>query len=398
MRAGGRLIMFKVWVACIVSGLFVLLCLPLMIATAKGEEDLRVSVIDFGALPDGQSDSTAAINRAVAFAKLHNGIAYVPKGVFVHRSFSLDGVALIGAGQDSVLLAPNPEDASIYLRGAKPSLRDLSVEVHSSRRDTRNPAVFIDHATGFVVEGVSVEGGNQGGIFDFGGSYGRIVNNRVQDTLADAIHNTYGAHDIIVAGNFVRRSGDDMIAVVSYGNEILCHDILIENNDLADQRWGRGISVVGGERVTIRNNSISQTNCCAGIYVAAESAYKTHSVHDILVQDNLLVDTSGSTGHGAIMIFADRGSVRDVRIERNMIQRPRHSGVRLRGAVAQIELIDNQIVDPHGPGFTSDGARAYCIGNLVNNAAVTPSFCNVGGNLRVTGALLDAGSQNGVAH
>ena len=81
---------------------------------------------------------------------------------------------------------------------------------------------------------------------DFGGSHGTIAHNVVRNTLADGIHNTHGAHDIIIDHNTVRAAGDDMIAVVSYGGEALCHDILIVDNDVADQEWGRGISVVGG--------------------------------------------------------------------------------------------------------------------------------------------------------
>ena len=73
--------------------------------------------------------------------------------------------------------------------------------------------------------------------------------------------------------NVVRNARVDMIAVVTYEGEPLCHNILIENNDLADQPSGRGITVVGGRDVTIQGNQITRTNCCAGIYIADEASW-----------------------------------------------------------------------------------------------------------------------------
>ena len=95
-----------------------------------------------------------------------------------------------------------------------------------------------------------------------------------------------GAHHIYIAGNKVWNSGDDMIGVVTYqAQPVNTHEILLENNDLSNQPWGRGISVVGGERITIRNNKITKSSD-AGVYIAAEDSWNTRGGRNILVTRN----------------------------------------------------------------------------------------------------------------
>lgn len=349
-----------------------------------------VSITDYGAVPDGRSDSTAAIKAAITAAKFRGLSVFVPPGTFSHRSFSLDGISMSGVGPASILLAPNPEDGTIFLRRSGLALRDMTVKVKSSHRDSRNPAIWIDSAERFEIGSVTVDGGNAGGIFDSGGRNGSIVHNTVRNTLADAIHNTNGAHEIVIAGNTVRHAGDDMIAVVSYMGESISHNILIADNDLADQQNGRGISVVGGQDVTIQGNTVARTDCCAGIYLASEKAWKTQSVRNILVRDNILTDNSGSTGHGAIMIFADGGSVRDIRLERNTIIDARHAAVTLLGAVRNIALIDNRFANPAEGSITGDGSNVYCKGNTVGGLPVLATPCGSPENFTVMGSSLSS--------
>ena len=341
--------------------------------------------MDFGAVADGKTDSTGAINQAIQTARQLRSAVYVPKGTFIHGSFVLDGVSMFGAGPESVLWARSAEASNIYLRGTAPSLRALSVRITSSGRDVRNFAVYVDGATGFVVDRVHIDGGNAGGILNFGGTDGRITDNQISNTLADAIHNTNGARHILIAGNVVRRAGDDMIAVVSYRMQPISRDFLIENNDLQDQAFGRGIAVVGGQDVTIQGNRIVGTRCCAGIYLASEFVFRTNSVRNVIVRDNVLIDNSGPTRHGAIMIFADRGSVRQVRIERNSITGARHAAITLRGSVGDIALVDNRMVRPAEDGITGVRPSVFCRGNQLDGESLIP-LCEPDDTVSATGA------------
>ncbi len=372
------------------------LCLPMLACAlltcgsdARATQNRLISITDYGAVPGGNHDATGAINAAIAAARLRGRAVLVPAGVFRHRSFSLTGVTMVGEGPASVLLAPNSHDSNIYLRGSSPQLRDLAVRVESTKRDAANFAIYIDHAVGAVVEDVAVDGGNAGGIFNFGGSGGRIVGNSVQNTLADAIHNTNGAHDILIANNRVRNAGDDMIAVVSYSGEIPVRNILIRDNDLANSNESRGISVVGGHNITIVGNVIARTGCCAGIYLASEASYKTQSVRDVVVRDNVLIGNSGRTQHGAIMLFADNRSVRSISIAGNTIIDARHSAIRLLGNVSGVTLLDNRLIRPADQGIDGRGHDVHCAGNTLNGRPADDATCDSAREvIHVTGATL----------
>jgi polygalacturonase len=357
---------------------------------AQSDRSTAVSILDHGASADGRQDSTAAISASIAAAKRLGVPVFVPPGQFRHRSFSLDGVTMLGTGPASALFAPDPQDGSIYLRGTGPQLRYLTATLTTTSRDTRNFVVYVDHAAHFLIQGVGVQGGNAGGIFNCGGRDGLILANHVKDTLADAIHNTNAAQNIVIAGNTVRRAGDDMIAVVSYEREPISHNILIQANDVADQDHGHGISVVGGMDVTILRNRIERTNCCAGIYLASETAYDTHSVQNIILRDNVLTDNSGRTGHGAIAFFADKGSVQDVAVEDNTIVNARHAPLTFWGSVYNVILTGNRYINPAETDISYPKVNIFCTGNTLNGQLLDAASCDPARSYvgHITGASL----------
>jgi len=357
--------------------------------TPQAHDNSAISILDYGAVPDGSSDSTTAIRSAISAAKLQGRSVLVPPGTFRHKGFSLEGVSMSGEGSASILFAPDPKNSNIYMRGSRPSLRNLTVKVQSSERDSQNFAVYVDASANFLIESVTVEGGNAGGIFNFGGHNGRIIHNLVQNTLADAIHNTHGAHDIIVADNTVRHAGDDMIAVVSYSDQTISHNILITHNLLTDSEGGRGISVAGGQDVTIESNTVARTACCAGIYLASEAFWNTQNVRNIIVRDNLLTDNSGPTGHSAIMMYSNLGSVRAIRVERNTIVHARHAAIRLWGNVGDVALVDNSLANPAEEGITGTGTNVSCAGNTLDGLPITAATCGAAqSKVTVTGSTL----------
>lgn len=66
-----------------------------------------------------------------------------------------------------------------------------------------------------------------------------IVGNTVQATLADGIHTTHGSTNVLVRGNTVKDTGDDLIAVVSYqADGSLSANVLIDGNTVSGNYWG----------------------------------------------------------------------------------------------------------------------------------------------------------------
>ncbi len=339
-----------------------------------------VSIADHGATPDDDTDDTAAIAEAIVAAQSQRKAVYIPSGIWLFTTFRFNGIALVGEGANSVLYAPIASSSMIILNGDGPSLANLKVHIAGVRRTDVDHAIFIERATNFTISRIEVMGAQAGGIVNYGGSKGRIINNYIHDTFADAIHNTLGASDTVIANNRVRNSGDDMIAVVSYiPDGIHCRNILIQNNNLANLTHGRGISVVGGRDITIKSNSVAFTTCCAGIIIASEPHYNTYGGHNILVQDNLLLHNGGSTGHGAIMISAlnPGHSFARVMIKENVVAYARHDGIKLEGQVADAAIIGNSFTGSGGQAINlTSGSNLHCQGNIVDGSVIVPLRCN----------------------
>jgi Right handed beta helix region/Pectate lyase superfamily protein len=334
----------------------------------------QLAVRTFGAVGDGRHDDTAALQRA--FAALRPGdTLHFGAGRFVHASrlvVAAPGAHLLAEG--ATLHATNPADQALLIQADGVVVRGFTLTaVTDRRRDApweSRIAIWRDgpaaaRATNGVhildnriVEAGPAPGRSQGGPAPSGGSERSerggsdqpgtalanssssaaifvhhaqgftIARNLVRRPLADAIHVTGGSSQGRVIGNTVRESGDDMVAVVSYlpsaserarGVPTLVRDVLIADNDLAGQYWGRGISVVGGEAVTIQGNRIDAATHAAGVYIAREAVYRTHGVRNVRVSGNTItrIQTVAPeysaleparagvrTGHGAIEVVA----------------------------------------------------------------------------------------------
>jgi hypothetical protein len=76
-------------------------------------------------------------------------------------------------------------------------------------------------------------------------------------------------------------SGDDGFAVVSYlSNGVRVRNVHWHDVTVRNQRWGRGISVVGGESITVDHGDVDGS-AGAGVYIAAEPQYNTYGVDGV---------------------------------------------------------------------------------------------------------------------
>jgi hypothetical protein len=243
-----------------------------------------------------------------------------------------------------------------------------------------------------------------------------------------------------VVKNIVRENGDDMIAVVSYmsnaGTPIstmlasmstlreqrLNRNILITDNDVKGQYCGRGITVVGGENVTIQYNQISDTTYAAGVLLARESGYLSFGVRNVIVLNNTIqnVQTTAPvysvgdlasrprTGHAGIEIhslatsaeladptFANAIAIDRVRVENNSVTNTRADGIRLgvgTGRVGPSAVVDNKMLSVNKTALNvMDAVSAeynnYCSGNTDEGNPTTSNLCS-GSPPPVTGSTL----------
>jgi hypothetical protein len=360
-------------------------------------------VTEFGAKPNDGVDDSAAIQKAIDSLG-HGEWLVFPPGTY-HQNKSIwvrtPGVKLWGDGarvhatntQDqSFLMAAN--GASIYKftltavtdkRGSTPW--QSRIAIFSKVEQTEPLRDNIIRGNKIIASGepgtAQANSATAAGIFIYRARGFLVADNLVSRSLSDGIHMSGGSFDGRVVGNTVRETGDDMISVVSYMTEDgwasesakttaaalnerkqlkLSQNILIANNFVTGQYWGRGISVVGGSYVTIKNNTIERNTTASAVYLAREASYHTFGVHHVRVQDNIIreVQTTkplytpagfkehSKTGQGAIevytQIFEDEKSItslanelmiRDVAITGNTIENTISHGVRIGSSVGK---------------------------------------------------------------
>lgn len=289
-----------------------------------------ILVTNYGAVPNDESDDTNAIQAAINAARAGDWVVF-PAGRYIHhKSLTVLRPRVTLYGEGAVLHASNPSDQSIMLKADGGRVYNFTLTaVTEGRRGepwTSRISVFgLDSPNGYlndiIVQNNRIvpadlstgtplsNGASAAGILVVGARNFTIAGNTVRRSLSDGIHITHSSRNGRIVNNTVTETGDDMIAVVSYlntqwrtnarssstwltehQNRTLAQDILIANNTVSDQYWGRGISVVGGKNVTIKNNDISRSAMAAGILLSREEVPSTHGVNNVLVLNNTIRD------------------------------------------------------------------------------------------------------------
>ena len=294
-----------------------------------------------------------------------------PAGKYLHSKSLRVRVAGVTIWSDgATLVATNPLDTAMMMQADNTTLYGFRMHTATTSRGSalQHARIVIapnGNTTGPRVKNVTVRrntvenagapgttyanGSSASGIFIYHADGFLVAENTVKRSLADGIHTTGGSINGRVIKNTVRENGDDMIAVVSYmaakGTEIssmtsnmatmrdqrLNRNILITDNDVKGQYWGRGITVVGGENVTIQHNAIADTTHGAASFWRRESGYLSFGVKDVIVRNNTIsnvqtgapcirtatidVGAYGSRGHrGALACDVERTGRFGVRV------------------------------------------------------------------------------------
>jgi len=344
-----------------------------------------VNIRDFGAVGDGFREVADALDRAIASLP-SGGTVHFPPGIYAHNAvLEIRAPNIILSGTDATLLATNPDQAAVKITGTNSGIRDLTISANPAdergERDEHSGIIIAGRSN--TVISTSVSRTKSAGIFVSGGQNYVIACNTIFDTLADGIHSTDGASGGRVIGNRVRNSGDDGIALVSYRGRAPASQIVIEDNDVAQIRWGRGISVIGSTGAVIRRNRVSAIAMAAGIIVAREASFNTPGAREVLIEDNTIGDIQQSlqpapgrrrTGHAAIEINSDGSSealaVSDVKILRNRVSGSGYDGIRLLGNIDRISIDSNMLDSIAGrPIRNISGTQVTCQANRASGAA-----------------------------
>ncbi|MCQ4087427.1 right-handed parallel beta-helix repeat-containing protein [Saccharibacillus sp. JS10] len=335
----------------------------------------KLSVTDFGAVPNDGKDDYQAFVAAAQAAKQQKKTLSIPAGTFtLSQIWTIDGIAVEGAGKAStVLVSTNPQKGSIDLKGSNVSLRNLKhvYEKTVPRGDGAHEknSITVRGASNFVIDGISVSKSSTAGIMvAYGSNNGVISNNTITNTGADGIHMTTESRNLTVENNTVTSAGDDAIAVVSYqSSSVPVRSVTIRKNTVSGVSKGRGISVVGGEQVTITGNRVKDT-AMAGIYIGVEGAYRTMNVDGVQVIQNT-VDHAGiktPEKHPNVLVYAGQGSIDNVKFSRNIIKNAAHRGIGVwgEGNIRNVIFERNTLSNTKGAKTTFEKGKVQLIENV----------------------------------
>jgi DUF971 family protein len=333
---------------------------------------------------DAADDSTAALQARLDQLQPGETLiledrTYLHSGVIQIR---VPGVRIDGNG--ATLQATNDETSSVQILAHGVSLTNMSLSAAPAgqRWTGLDQHKLVVGANDVTVSDVTITGSAAAGVFIDGAHNFQISGVHVQDTRADGIHMTGASSHGRISHPIVGRTGDDGVAVVSYSDDPgPCRDIVVDSPVINGTRWGRGVSVVGGENVSIRNVNVVRTNG-AGVYIATEGGpqFYTRSVTGVDVNGGVVAgaNVNPDVVQGAVLVYAghtgervENVTVSNLAISTTAVSAQRNVGVVVeRGGAGNIafrdinlERTDLPAVDgdmPRGDytasGFTLDGS------------------------------------------
>jgi len=349
------------------------------------------------------SDQADTLQRTLDGMQTGQRMVFAPGQYVVTHSLVVKNPQVVVSGYGATLVATNESDQTIVMSASDSTLVGLTlIGIGATRLTTPSSTKVEVTGMGVQVLDVTIHGGASAGIFVLGGTDIAIVGNTVQDTLADGIHTTDGSHNVLVQGNTVTGTGDDMVAVVSYqGDGALSSNVLIRGNSLSGNYWGRGISVVGGSDVTITGNTVQGVQKAAGVLVAQEDSWHTYNATNVLITNNVISDIQNSTNvnggtlptqQAAIELDTGSGTAALVSVTSNQVSRSAYAGFRALGNVCQFLVSGNAFGSISGTPISllSNDCRAsqsiISSNTLDGNALPLPVGSSPTGALEVTGA------------
>src|SRR5579872_7458033 len=118
----------------------------------------------FGAVGDGVTDDTTAIQNAANDAA-HKGVGvFFPPGTYLHANAVEFSTPVSGAGASAVLKSNNPNNCAVILTGVGPSIQNLVISTQglsgaSSILNPRTASLLVQSASSFSVSNLTVATG-----------------------------------------------------------------------------------------------------------------------------------------------------------------------------------------------------------------------------------------------
>lgn len=251
----------------------------------------------FGAVGDGKTNDTKAIQAAIDYASTSKyNTVFIPEGIYSVRNLKLKkNVSLLGEGEGSILLA----DPSCKTWDGILHCNNVSdFTINKITFDGNKPIIpgddskgvvniWIKSATKFEIKSCIFQNNWYAGISIKDSNKILIQENQFINLDCGVITTEKPSNDIIITGNYF--DGAEMSDPISiYGLvEGYHNNVTITSNIIKNHTKGNGILLRAVKNVTVSNNTID--NCGTGIYCTF-STYKDvqYGVYNAKIENNTI--------------------------------------------------------------------------------------------------------------
>ena len=354
------------------SRLLLLCAFAFLVVIANAQ---TVSVDTYGAIGDGVTDDTNALNLAFSLAPPGSTILIPAGRTYVHSDIveiTVPSLFIKGGGR---LLATNEARSGVWINADRVVMEDIVLEMKSTTKrwvSYEQMKLRLMNSRGIVVRGVTIEGAAAAGIY-VGRTHDYLIDRViVRNTRADAIHNTEGSSFGTIFRPDIFNSGDDGVAFVSYKRDgVQVNNMVLQSPRFRLQKIGRGFSVVGSRDI-VMNDLYAEDSDAASLYIGCEPYFDTFGVSNVQVNGGLFFRSNKNQEwdrQGSVNIFNGRPedviqnvTINNIRSVDTKSNQPSEVGIRSSGSGGVFGVVFRDFTMSGGPStaFTSQSpASSY---------------------------------------
>ncbi|WP_232547780.1 right-handed parallel beta-helix repeat-containing protein [Propioniciclava soli] len=306
---------------------------------------------DHGAVGDGRADDTPALQESFDRVPEHGTVCLREGATYLHSDVlevRVAGTVLTGGG---ALVATDPERSSVQVRADGVTVSGVVFRTEAPRRLTDLPHMKLAllDVTDATVEHTTIEGSAAAGIYVGGTARFVIRDVSIANSRADGLYMTDGSRDGSVTGVAVTNSGDDGISVVTYRDQPLVENVTVTAASVDGQRWGRGMTVVGGRDIVFRDVTIRRS-AGAALYFASEGPPNDTRGTSHVVVDGAVIEQANQRAdlpQGAVLVYAGNAGepVADVRVANVVVDAVGDHAGRVLGEICEAERVSGVVYE-----------------------------------------------------
>lgn len=303
---------------------------------------------------------------------------YAPIIITGSRDTLIDNVNIHdGYAGAAMIIVGDPEDPSFTTLSERATISNSKITSSGIGAPIPSDAIFISGTDGLVVNNFISGVSDTGVAFDYVKGL-RIINNRVDATLAQAFAGWYGGpRDIIIDSNSVNLTAPAyFVFIQELAEGTAPYNIIISNNKV----YGAGVAVYAlrGNWYTVTSNIIVNSTG-EGVYF--------DTVSNSVISNNI-IRTATASG-----IRLQNSSAHNV-ISSNYISDVDSAGITVSGS-NYVSMTGNFIEDG-GPGITvgSGSIFASIVGNNIKNAASQAIVIGSSNHFNITGNTIHGAGQS----